>query len=127
MTALDDLRSAAKVLRERAEAATPGPWEHTEHGPGGSFAGCGQVITWGEGVEAGDIAGPSGDLFPRGGYSPREDMAYIATVHPGVGLALAQLLDEHADSVEEDGGQVVTSSVDQAVKLARLILGRVDA
>jgi hypothetical protein len=123
MTALDDLREAARLLRDRAQAATPGPWEHTEHGQGGSFMGCGQVITWGDGVEGGNIAAPSGDLYPRGGYSPSEDMAYIATVHPGVGLALARLLDEHADSVEQDGGQVITSDVDEAVKL---ILGRVD-
>lgn len=90
---LDDLRAAAKLLRDRAEAATPGPWSHVDHGKDGAFNGCGQVITWGEGVEGGDIAAPSGDLYPRGGYSPMEDMAYIATVHPGVGLALADWLE----------------------------------
>jgi hypothetical protein len=104
-SALDDLRSAAKVLRERAKAATRGPWvAHTDG------------LVW---------AGRLGD--PVSGSTLVEDAEYIATVHPAVGLALAQLLDEHADSVEEDGGQVVTSSVDQAVTLARLILGRADA
>lgn len=110
-SALDDLRSAAQVLRERAEAATAGSWHadaweiYSGH-VGGLWV-----------AESCDTDDP-----PRAEGNGR----YIATVHPGVGLALAQLLDEHADSVEEDDGQVVTSAVDQAVKLARLILGRAD-
>ncbi len=96
----DLLRRAAAVLREHAEAATPGSWEHVDHGKDGSFKGCGQVITWGDGVEGGDVAGPTGDLYPRGGYSPLEDMALIALMHPPVALALAELLDLHAASVE---------------------------
>lgn len=121
-SALDDLREAAELLRTRAEAATRGPWQRAADHPAasdqypangfgywsGEYARCVSYSGTGDGVEA--------DL----------DAIYIVTVHPGVGLALARLLDEHADSVEEDGGQVVTSAVDQAVELARLILGRAD-
>jgi hypothetical protein len=76
----------------------PGPWEHVDHGPPtGSFMGCGQVITMGADVFGGDIAGPTGDLYPRGGYSPLDDMALIALMGPPVALALAELLDGYAE------------------------------
>jgi hypothetical protein len=89
MSPVDELRTAAVLLRQRAEAATPGPWAHTGHGPGHEHMGCGEVYTLGDGVEGGAIAAPAGDCYPRGGYSPAEDMAWIATVDPAVGLALA--------------------------------------
>lgn len=87
------LRRAAAVLREHGKAATPGPWGHVDHGPPtGSFRGCGQVITEDADLLGGDIAGPTGDLYPRSGYSPRDDMALIALLGPPVALALADLL-----------------------------------
>ena len=78
MTLHDDLVAAVTERLELARAATPGPWVHHPAG----FMGCGQVLTAGEGVEGGDIAGPTGDLYPRGGYSPRGDMAHIAANDP---------------------------------------------
>jgi hypothetical protein len=125
----EELRAAAVLLRERAQDATPGPWEHEHTGPGGSFMGVGQVVTYGDGVEGGDIAGPTGDCYPRGGYSPAEDMAYIATVDPLVGLALADLLDEHARQVEAVSGKVA-KALDprpEYTRLARLILAGGDS
>jgi hypothetical protein len=96
----DLLRRAAAKLREHAEAATPGPWEHVDHGPPtGSFMGCGQVITMGAEVFGGDIAGPTGDLYPRGGYSPLDDMALIALMGPPVASAIAELLSGTADDM----------------------------
>lgn len=76
-----------------ARDATPGPWEHvdfadppgqpmTDYGGQSTFMGCGSVITLGEGVEGCPIAAPNGDLYPRGGYSPFEDMAHIALHDP---------------------------------------------
>lgn len=95
--ALDLLQRAAQRLREHAAAATPGPWVHVDyqgsHHEDITYMGCGSVVTLGYPVIGGDIAAPSGDLYPRGGYSPFEDMAYIALVNPIVGLALADLLD----------------------------------
>ena len=45
--------------------------------------GCGQVYTMGEGVEMGNIAAPSGDLYPRSGYSAKDDMILIANAPEG--------------------------------------------
>lgn len=112
----DLLRRAAEKLREHAEAATRGPWEHVDHGVGGTSMGCGEVIT----LEGGEIACPSGDLYPRGGYNPRADMAYIAFMHPPVALALADWLDYTARDAELDLGPI--GGRELAVKLARAIL-----
>jgi hypothetical protein len=78
----DLLRQAATVLRERADAATPGPWT--------ALPGAGNVWRFP------DEGSPS--LIARGGHegpSPA-DAAYIATMHPGVGHALADWLDNEA-------------------------------
>lgn len=102
------LRRAAALLRERAEAATPGRWLHvdfaepygqplTADGEQSTFMGCGSVITVNERAMGGDIAAPNGDLYPRGPYSPSDDMAWIATVDPVVGLAMADALDSAAE------------------------------
>lgn len=116
---VEALRSAAVLLRRLATEATPGPWRHTGQGPGYEHMGCGEVYTLGDGVEGGAIAAPAGDCYPRGGYSPADDMAYIATMDPLVGLALADALDAEATLVEN-------CSCDDhkpLVALARLILG----
>jgi hypothetical protein len=114
----DLLWRAGEAVREHALSATPGPWAYEAEG----FMGCGQVFTWGKGVEGGNIAGPSGDLYPRSGYSPKGDMQFIALMHPLVALALAALLDEAAESLEEDGGVIQDSMTRSAVALARAIL-----
>jgi hypothetical protein len=87
--------------------------------------GCGEVFTLGDGVEGGAIAAPAGDCYPRGGYSPAEDMAWIATMHPGVGEALADLLDEHADHIEDirKHGTADALPLMSHVTLARLVNG----
>ena len=89
MARLDEtLQQVVLERRARAEAATPGPWQHVDfHGSTGggevaTFMGCGSVITMADAVLGGDIAAPSGDLYPRSGYSPKEDMAFIAAENP---------------------------------------------
>ena len=82
------------MLRERAEAATPGPWQCDEEwapvtaGPDSVFHGyyCGGCHACGQEIR--DDAEVS--------ISP-ENRTYIATMHPGVGLALADWLDAEAD------------------------------
>jgi len=95
----DKLRRAADLLRQRAAAATPGPWTVTGQGPGPDSVnrGCGQVWTTNPDLYGGDIAEPSGDCYPRSGYSPRDDMTWIATVGPDVGAGMAAALDRHAE------------------------------
>lgn len=86
------LREAAKVLRERAGAATPGPW---------SFGGAG--VADAEGRIPIAITSPDHFAYGDGGWSTKPDFmagirqnagngTWVATMHPGVGLALADLL-----------------------------------
>lgn len=72
-------------IRTRLEAATPGPWEHDEEG----FMGCGQVYTSNPDLYGANIAAPSGDLYPRSGYSPKDDMVFIAAAPEDIGKLLA--------------------------------------
>lgn len=79
-TALDEIRA-------RLDAATPGPWAHDDEG----FMGCGQVYTANEDLYGGNIAAPSGDLYPRAGYSPKDDMLFIAHAPADVARLLQAL------------------------------------
>ena len=72
----DRLREAAATLRRRAQRATPGPWE---------------VIGGGEYVQ-----GPGILVAPDDGGVTTTDADLIATMHPGVALALADVLEEAA-------------------------------
>lgn len=100
------LRKAATILRERAEAATVAPWEAFADG-----------LVWADRL---------GD--PVSGSTLTEDSDYIATMHPGVGLALADWLDVEAYHIEShdcaarcepDGCE----RGEKAHTLARLIVG----
>ena len=120
------LRQAATILRERAEAATPGPWEANMHSPdmGGRHG-------W-------DLRGPR-NLGPLGAVVSARMLSgnahYIATMHPGVGLALAKWLDDVAagwpwdddgeGGIWDDGMpmRLDESQDSHALALARLIVG----
>ena len=96
----ETLRHAAKLMRERAEAATPGPWEYrgdfdithgyeiNEHDR--------PVANWVATVLTGDD-----DLAEAGMQDP--NAAYIASMHPGVALAVAGWLDAAAGCGCEPG------------------------
>ena len=86
-------------LRRLAAEATPGPWAWDADGD--SYMGCGEVFTWGEGVEGGNIAAPSGDLYPRSGYSPQSDMRFIAAANPATVLALLDTVDAVRAEVDD--------------------------
>lgn len=70
----EDLRAAARLLRERAREATVGPWTPADDG-----------LVWAE---------PPGD--PVCGAEQQDDADYIALMHPPVALALARALDAMA-------------------------------
>ena len=123
----DELRRAAALLRERAEAATPGPWSAAdEHGllPEAWPAWCVsqmrpgyQTMSETEGY-VGDVAEV---LCDRKDACP--DATYIATMHPDIGRALAAVLAESAavwDDIED--APRPDSQLDQLARLARLIL-----
>jgi hypothetical protein len=100
-TPADELRAAAEKLRSLAHAATPGPWrQHDTHL--GQYGYTATVLS-GEGNDT-DLRAwlPSMSQEPwdetRNAWP---DAAYIAAMHPGVGRALADLLDDQADGDDE--------------------------
>ena len=125
MSAVETLREAAKVLRERAGAATPGPWEaaqdHLTHSVGADV----------RSVPSGGYA--AADCCGYQGASTNEDAAYIATMHPGVALALADWLDKAGadcwaygdpDSPEfADDDDLLNPHLLSALRAAEAILG----
>ena len=91
------LRRAAKLMRERAEAATPGPWECAG---GGDITHGLQVVEggirradWVASVDTGD-----GDLAAAG--TDESNALHIASWHPLVAPAVADWLDEAAGEAE---------------------------
>lgn len=86
-SASDELRQAAETLRERATAATREPWviDSLENGEHGIF-----VEGTGDGLHLGcggrEVAGFLTDF----------NATYIATMHPELGLLLADWLDDAA-------------------------------
>lgn len=94
--------SAVDRAREALEGITPGPWKWDDTG---TYMGCGEVYTVGEHVFGGNIAAPSGDCYPRSGYSPKEDMQFIAAapalVRDLLGVVAAQKVAIEAHQAEE--------------------------
>ena len=100
----DLLQRAAEMLRERAERATPGPWG----------------VSWSavRDTEQYAVAAPKRPW----------DAAHIATLHPGIGLALADVLDlaslaagfAELDAAHDGREHTIP---EQYLTLARAILG----
>ena len=119
----DLLREAATILRERAEAATLGPWRDIPMGSEGSTI-----------IADPPAAKPSIITSRRVGRFPEfADAMYAATVQPAVGLALADLLDIEATRLDDttvcDAPTQCSNcsaphwSFVSAVEIARLIVG----
>lgn len=102
----DLLREAAAKMRERAQAATPGPWKYPHRNYPGivmSQFGC----LW--------YPGPRGH---EGRINNEPDAEHIASWHPAVALAVADWLECQADTTCDCG-------VDEsALTVARAYLGR---
>lgn len=100
----DRLREAARVLRQRAWAATPGPWIAEYSKPSG------HCVIDAESTNCLDSVARATH------FRDSRDARFIATMHPGVALALADWLDE--------AGQVGDGFIpDEAFRVADLILG----
>lgn len=136
MTAVDDLREAARLMRERAEAATPGPWDRPL-----TVRYKNVVTAWkpadeprrewldGRPERCAVVTTPTWDtgkfMRQRGG----RDLEHIAAWHPGVALAVADWLDGEASfrvAAHDFGltGGAVTLGPDPALAVARAFLGR---
>lgn len=92
------LRRAANAMRHRARHATAGPWE-AEPVWSGSPAGTSGVSSYAH--PAGSMASEVVTASPQrtirtGGIHHPSDAVYIASWHPAVARAVAELLDEAA-------------------------------
>ena len=123
MTPAEELRTAAKLMRERVQGATAGPWTvREEHGRDIADEGWSdvRVVRPGAGVA---ITYLSNVLEG----SPHEDnAAYIASMHPGVALAVADWLDSVTDrwiGVPAGPSEPEPEDFDAALAVARAYLG----
>ena len=112
MSDVELLRQAAAKMRELAHAATPGPWHHNGH-----------VVDMGIPPTA-PYAVCHSDARPNGSPDTAE---HIAAWHPGVALAVADLLDKAAAAhVQDEDTSVVWTDCPMAaaaVAIARAYLG----
>jgi hypothetical protein len=127
----DELRQAAETLRGVSSRATPGPWSGKairtcfDHG-------CDDPARPEDGSCYGvEVSSPKQKWFLTG---PRHhdldradaDANLVATMHPGVGLALADWLDASADELDAtDYGRALFPAETTALAAARLINGGV--
>ena len=116
------LRAAAAKMRERAEAATPGPWLTHEmssifvgNQADGRTSGLWEIVHM--------SADALTDLTPESANQHRADAEHIASWHPAVALAAADLLDLAAAWVEDHPGSWPPANK-AALAVARAYLGR---
>ena len=113
------LRRAAELMKTRAGAATPGPWEAEDHGD------CWQLF--GAAVPGFPplqlIKAPKhGTLYAEYWPAPA-DSAHIAAWHPGVALAVAAVLKHRASGHGDLAGEPGGADPDPFIALARIYLG----
>lgn len=94
------LREAAALMRRRAEAATPGPWESSVWDSGLSYRALNaSVIT---SLMGDSVANADYDGYAEGPHGAEgADAAHIASWHPLVALAVADWLDSAAREHDE--------------------------
>lgn len=80
----------------------------TKDGLPSTFKGCGSVITINRDLAGGDIAAPNGDLYPRGGYAPDRDMAFIAANDPATVLRRCERDEKVLERHKPDGDWCAT-------------------
>jgi len=110
----EELRTAAKLMRERGHAATGGRWHHLCMGS----EGC-AVINDGHLRERKHVAF-SGRKEWKADHA---DAQYIASMPPAVALAVADLLDKIAWMGELDAEMLARVGCDEAIAIARAYLG----
>ncbi|MFD3717241.1 hypothetical protein [Streptomyces sp. NPDC058674] len=123
MTPAEELHAAAANLRALATAASAGPWtaEPVVYGP--PEDGWGEPSNWE--ISSSDRTVVAHQQYEGGGIDHAPNAAWIAAVHPGVGPALAELLDDHAarlDATTHPGWQ--NSIAGPALAVARTLLQR---
>jgi hypothetical protein len=97
----ETLREAARLMRERAEAATPGPWRFTDSEAVNDVWDGGMVVV---STDADPIANVLDEWYEPdpGEPAPINDAEHIASWHPAVALAVADALDLAANLAPPD-------------------------
>lgn len=124
ISATEELRLAAKMLRERADAATPGPWQHMCLGS----EGCQVLRASGTVRERG--RGRVARFGLKDWQADHADAEYVASMPPTVALAIADWLDECSRDVEGTTRRsqcCEPRSVVAALNVARACLGTSDS
>lgn len=111
------LREAARIMRELAEAATPGPWIGHRIGLMGGRIGV---------VVAQPPPHGAFVMVDRDNEARIEDAKHIASWHPAVALAVADWLDEVVALIEFGSELNRAGEVGAALDVARVYLGRTD-
>ena len=102
MTAVDELRRAATLMRERARAATPSPWLGD---PTGTVVAAADLVDDGTPEKVLPSGGPMEVAECYRNETPDEhgrNAAHIASWHPAVALAVAAMLDAVAATFHPD-------------------------
>ncbi len=86
-----ELRQAATTLRERAEAATPGPWEVVVDDHGSAKRPVIEVSIWSKSEQA--YVTEDVRVSLSGSAKVKSNADYIATMDSTLGLLLADVLD----------------------------------
>lgn len=124
VTPAEELREAAKLMRKRAGAATPGPWERPLDTRYRNFVMAAmpddETGSWNDGIIPAEFAshkGPTGRyagqrervsvvsaaIWSIGGFVRKRsgrDLEHIASWHPLVALAVADWLEKRGKSAE---------------------------
>jgi hypothetical protein len=130
-TPAETIRRAATLLRERAEAASKGPWKSWLEGRD-RRSGASAIST--PDFDGGDIYVTVGEnCHPKW----EADQDFIASMHPGVGLAVADWLESRAADAKgayqsfsgewHFGPCDDPPGIEDAIKIARAYLGEVEA
>ncbi|MFE6868343.1 hypothetical protein ACFVFS_17475 [Kitasatospora sp. NPDC057692] len=115
----DLLRQAAQQLRDYATAAVPGPWVPSiVRSPRSTVTSGIYSHAHPAGSAASEIAASGRKGRECGGITNADNAQYIALMHPGVGLLVADWLDSAATDAEMVGPDV------QALAVARAVLGQ---
>jgi len=118
----ETLTNAAKLLRERAAVATAGPWvASTVRSPRATVTSGIYSHAHPAGSTASEVAASGRKGRGCGGVTNPDNAAWIALMHPGVGLALAELLETAATYYTP--GVHHPTHVTRAYQLARVLLG----
>jgi hypothetical protein len=102
MSDSEDVRHAAAKLRTLAEAATPGPWARDYHYITAEVP---------SGRPGGEVIGQMTPSVVRLGTPDKANAAYVATMHPGMALAVADWLDDEAVGAQTETGEPTAHSL----------------